>query len=217
MPAAVRGGDPDMTQPAGGLHLEQGFEIRLPVDEVVDLQQVEAFDAPQPGGFRDLRGPAIRRGPDLVGREHRGGMSETAETVADHGLCGAVHRRTVDDTAAFLDKGGHDRRAPVAQFRIGAHIERDPAAEPDRGDGGGGPRACRSRGGHHPQCRGAGKQQGPPVRVHRRPRAGCDTGDGSSRCVGLQASQPVLPAGRPRALGASARPKKPASRMTVMP
>ena len=132
VPPSVRGGDAGIAQPARRLHRLQRVEVPLPVPEVVHLQQVEAPDAPAPGGFGDLRRAVGGGGPDLVGREQARRPAQLRQRVADHRLGGAVHGRGIDHAAARLEEGGHDGAALGAQLWIVADIEGDPAAEPDR-------------------------------------------------------------------------------------
>src|SRR5215467_10442784 len=58
-------------------------------------------------------------------------MAELAEAIADDFLRRAVHRRGVDQTPSFLEKGAHDLGARIARRGVVADVERDPAAEPD--------------------------------------------------------------------------------------
>jgi hypothetical protein len=44
--ASFRGGDPDITQLAGRLHGEESPEVRLPGQQVMDLQQVKTGNPP---------------------------------------------------------------------------------------------------------------------------------------------------------------------------
>ena len=54
VPATFRGGDPDITHLAGHLHGEKGSEMRVPGEEIVDLQQVEARNPPLAERLCDL-------------------------------------------------------------------------------------------------------------------------------------------------------------------
>ena len=134
VPAAVGGGDAGIAQPARRLHGGKRVEVALPVPQIVDLQQVEARDAPAPGGLRDLRLAVGGRGPDLVGGEQARRPAQLCQRVADHRLGGAVHGRGIDHAAARLEEGGHDGAAFGPQHGIVADVEGDPAAEPDRRD-----------------------------------------------------------------------------------
>src|SRR5262245_21355651 len=69
VPAPFRGGDPHIAEPAGGLHGEQRRRMFLPGEEIVDLQQIEARNAPESAGGFELCGAGVDGGKsDLVGR-----------------------------------------------------------------------------------------------------------------------------------------------------
>ena len=132
MPAAVGGSDAGIAERPRLLHGFERVEVRLPFDQVVDLQQVEAPEPPPAGRFRDLRRAVGGAGPDLVGGEEARRTAELRERIADHRLRGPVHGRGIDHAPARLEKGGHDGAALGAEQRVAADIEGDPAAEPDR-------------------------------------------------------------------------------------
>ena len=59
VPATFRCGDADIAYSALRLHGEQGLQMLLPGDEVVDLQEVEALHAPERARSLDLRWTAF--------------------------------------------------------------------------------------------------------------------------------------------------------------
>ena len=92
---AMRGGDADVTHGTLALHLEQGFEVFLPGEQVVHLDQIEPLDTPQAAT------PSISAGPSspeevqtLVAANRPGGLPSRL-AVTDHGLGRAVHRRRI--------------------------------------------------------------------------------------------------------------------------
>src|SRR5262245_6094660 len=134
VPAPFRGGDPYIAEPAGGLHGEQRPQMPLPGEEIVDLQQIEARHAPEAsGGFDLVRAAGTGGDPDLVGRKQARRSVELGETVPNHLLGRAVHRRGIDQAPARIEERSYHVRADVARDRVVADIEGDPAAEPDRG------------------------------------------------------------------------------------
>ena len=132
VPPALRCRDAHVAQLARGLHREKRRQMLLPREQVVDLHEVEARDAPMLAGLLDLR-PAAGAGgdPDLVGGKEPRRLAELRQTVSDHFLRGAVHRRGVDHPAAGIEKVADDLGAGVASDAIVAHVERDPAAQTD--------------------------------------------------------------------------------------
>ena len=88
----------------------------VPGEQIVDLQQVEPWHAPEPAGGFDLRW-ATRAGrrPDLVGGEEAWRWLELGEAVADDVLRRAIHRRGVDHVArpARRTRASPPRRHPA--------------------------------------------------------------------------------------------------------
>ena len=124
--------DADVANLALRLHLEQLLQVPLPRDEIVHLHKVKARHAPIAARLLDLHLAACdARDPDLVGREEMPWIAELFEPVADGALCGAVHRRRIDDASAGLEERRHYSRAFLKQLRVVAHVERDPAPQSD--------------------------------------------------------------------------------------
>src|SRR5262249_25311614 len=109
--------------------------MRLPLDEVVNLQQVETLAAQQPKRALDL-GDASRP----AGRPHLGGdpefvaHAEVDGEVADGSFGSTVHGRGIDHASAELDEAPQHVALRPALPRI-ADVERLPGAETDGGDG----------------------------------------------------------------------------------
>src|SRR5262249_8776672 len=84
MATALRGRDSDEAELAGLLHAEERLEMLLPGFDVVDLEEIEARDAPQLLGLGDLRG-TLRAGrrPDFVGGEEFLRVPQLPETIAN--------------------------------------------------------------------------------------------------------------------------------------
>src|SRR4029077_9939725 len=133
--STLRRGDTHVADSTLALHGEQCGQVVLPVEQVVYLQQIEPRDAPQRAGFFDLLWPPRAGGdPDLGRRKQRRGPTQLGESVADDTLRGAVHRRGVDEAATLLEEGAHHGGALVAQLRVVAYVEGDPAPQADDGD-----------------------------------------------------------------------------------
>ena len=161
----------------------QRRELRLPVDQVVDLHQVDAVGAKEldrPFHLRDAGFTSAR--PHLGGDERLVACLHRRQHVADDALRGAVHRRGIDDRAAVgeQDPQHFDQRRPVGGAR--SDVEGPPRAAADdrqrfagrrnrarvhpvthRGVGAQGPRsgARRRRAGDEPQEFVAGHGEGP--------------------------------------------------------
>src|SRR5262245_57155903 len=92
VPAAFRGRDPYISEPARSLHGEQRPQMLFPGEEIVDLQQIEASYAPESaGGFDLVRATGAGGDPDLVGRKQARWPIELGETVTNHLLGRAIH------------------------------------------------------------------------------------------------------------------------------
>src|SRR5947208_10223498 len=134
VPTPFRGGDSYIAEPADRLHREQRPQMLLPGEEIVDLQQIEPRHAPESaGGFDLVRAAGAGGDPDLVGRKQARRLVELGETVSNHLLGRAVHRRRIDQAPAGVEEGAHHLRAGVARDRVVADIEGDPTAEPHLG------------------------------------------------------------------------------------
>ncbi len=84
MTAALRGGDPDVADLARLFHLEEHWKMLLPVDDIVNLHQVETTDVPVPTGFLDLvASVGAERGPDLVGGENPGRSAQLPQAISN--------------------------------------------------------------------------------------------------------------------------------------
>ena len=135
MPPAMRCGDTDVAHGALALHLEQGFQVRLPGEQVVHLDQVEPLDTPQTARRLDLGGPVFtRRGPDLGRREQARRPAQPTQAVTDHRLGRAIHRRRIKHAATKPEKRTQQLGALRAGRRIVADVERDRTAHADRRD-----------------------------------------------------------------------------------
>src|SRR5438874_9747213 len=106
--------------------------MRLPVEQVVDMQEIEARYAPELERALELH-PAERlaEGPDL-GRGEEPGMRYLPEHAADHGFRITVHRRGIDHRAAALEEGRKHRYQGARSRAVRRHVERDPAPHAHR-------------------------------------------------------------------------------------
>jgi len=79
--------------------------VLAPVEQVVDLQQVELLRAQTGERLVDLLGTRLTApGPDLRCVPEPGAEAEFVDQVAEHGFGATVHRRSVDHPAAALDE-----------------------------------------------------------------------------------------------------------------
>ena len=127
--------DAEIADAAGRLPLSQCPEVRSPVEEIVDLDQVEPRGAQPLERLLHLRraGVASAR-PDLRGQEELVGDRELGGEVADDRFGRAVHRRGVDHATAHLDEvPEHVFQGRPLGWRA-ADVEHAPRAEPDRGN-----------------------------------------------------------------------------------
>ena len=88
----------------------------LPREKIVNLEQVEARDAPLRLDSSICPGPAFAEEIQTLSAEKRPeGLPILPQTVADHRLRRAIHGRTVDHPAARLEERAHDLGALLAQ------------------------------------------------------------------------------------------------------
>ena len=100
----------------------------------MNLQQIETRNIPIPARRLDLaRAGGTGGGPDFVGREQTPRLAQFFQAVADDFLRRAVHRRRVDQATPCIEKIAHDFRTGFASDTVVAHVERDPAPQPDHG------------------------------------------------------------------------------------
>ena len=113
---------------------EQGFQMALPAEQIVDLHEVESGHAPKAPRLGHLFGPvALQPGPNLGGGEESVRPGHPGEAIADDLLRRAVHGRGIDHPPAVREEGRQDLRPFVAQGLVRADIEGDPAAHADHG------------------------------------------------------------------------------------
>src|SRR3546814_9565681 len=105
----------------------QRRQMRAPVEQVVNLHQVDAFRAESGEGLEHLPDAALpSAGPDL-GREERClALAERFQEVADHRFRTAVHRRTVDHAAAGLEQQAQDILEWRPLFGVRSYVEGPP-------------------------------------------------------------------------------------------
>jgi hypothetical protein len=83
-----------MTDAAGPFVFVECFQVTFPVDQVVDLHQVEFFDTPELPGRTHLLFPvADQRCPDLGGAEQGFPPADPVEAVSDDIFGRSVHWR----------------------------------------------------------------------------------------------------------------------------
>ena len=140
MAPPVGGGDADMAHAAVGFPLRQRFQMAFPAEQIMDLQQIEGAHPPQPFRFRHLADAMVLARRPYLGRGKQGiGLSQGGQAVADHRFRRSVHGRGIDHAAAHLEERGEDLRALGAGRRVVAHIEGQPTAHADDGNGRAGP------------------------------------------------------------------------------
>ena len=89
----------------GVLPAAQRREVGAPVEQVVDLHQVDAVGAQQPHRCLHLPHAFVAApGPDLGGEEGLGAAAARREQLAGRRLGAAVHRRAVEHLAAGVEQ-----------------------------------------------------------------------------------------------------------------
>jgi hypothetical protein len=129
---SVRSSEADVTNPALLLPFLQRAQVHRPVDEVVDLHQVEALDAPQLArAFHLPDAGAAADDPDLGGRKHLAASPQFREQLADHRLRRAVHRRRIDEGPAAVEERAQHRCERGAPLRVASSVKGQPGADAD--------------------------------------------------------------------------------------
>lgn len=84
--------DADMADAPGRPVIGERFQMAFPVDQIVDLHEIEFFDAPEGPRFRHLIFPVgDQRGPDLGRTEQGPPFADFIEAVSDDILGRSVH------------------------------------------------------------------------------------------------------------------------------
>ncbi len=117
-----------------GLPVAQGREMHLPVDQVVDLHEVDALRAQAPHRRFHLRDAGLAAaGPDLGGKEGRDAAGSRRKQRAGVLFGAPVHRRAVDHPATRgEERGQHTGQALVLGAARGM-VETEPGAAADDG------------------------------------------------------------------------------------
>src|SRR6185437_2893768 len=118
------------------LHPPHAGELRPPIDEVVDLHEIDDVAAEERGRPPHLLDAALLAGgPYLGGEKDLGARAELGDEIAGHAFGAAVHRRAVDHAAAAVDEALHHLAQRLARRGVAADIEGLPGAEPDHRHG----------------------------------------------------------------------------------
>ena len=130
MPPTLGGGDADVAHAPLRLHRLQRLDVGAPIEEVVDLHEIETLHAPELARILHLvDAERLEQGPHLAGGEERILVSDAGEAVADHRFGRAIHRRGIDQAAATIEEGLHHLGARGAQLFVTADIEGDPGPQ----------------------------------------------------------------------------------------
>ena len=130
--APVRGGDTDVPHPPLGLPLHQRLVVHLPVQEIMDLHEVEGLDAPKLfrlGHLADAE--RLKGGPDLGGGKETLLVLDAGEAAADHRLGSTVHGRGIHKTSTHVEEALENRLTRGQDRRVVADIEGDPRTHAD--------------------------------------------------------------------------------------
>jgi hypothetical protein len=129
-------GDADVLDPAVRLHGAKRLEMRLPVEEVVNLHQLKLLAAELCSGVGHLVDAGLLAAdPDLGGDEEAVVDAELGREIASDLLRSAVHGRRIDQPPAGVVEDLEDFRQPFHRLTvIGFLVEGLPGAHTDRGD-----------------------------------------------------------------------------------
>src|SRR5690606_31136124 len=95
--------NPDVAYRTLVFQTAQRAGMRTPVDQIVNLQQVDTRRPQKTHRLLDLRDPLVPTArPDLRGEERLIALTQLVNQVARRALRGAVHGRAVDDAGACL-------------------------------------------------------------------------------------------------------------------
>ena len=132
---SLGGGDADVAHTPLRLHRLQRLEMGIPIEEVVDLHEIETLHTPELARILHLvDAERLEQGPHLAGGEERTLVLDAGEAVADHPFGRAIHRRRIDQAPATIEEGLHHLGAGGAQLFVAADIEGDPGPQADGGN-----------------------------------------------------------------------------------
>ena len=112
-----------------------GVELGLPIDQVVNLHQVDDIGTEDSERILHLGhafAPAV--GPDLGCDEGIVATAKISQQVTGYPFCPAIHRRRIDHRGISIEKGFKDCAAAVTFGGPGPYIEAAPGADADGGD-----------------------------------------------------------------------------------
>src|SRR6516165_4597920 len=129
------GGDADVAHAPMRLHRLQRFKVGAPVEEVMNLNEIETIDAPEfARGLHLLHAKRLEHRPYLGGGEQWALSVGVLETVPNHRLGRAVHWRRIDQSPTAVEERLHDSRTIGALPFVTADIEGEPGAQADGGN-----------------------------------------------------------------------------------
>ena len=124
----------DVPERAGIARSPQGRQVRVEIQEIVDLHEIERLRAQEPMRVRELRlSGGAPGGPDLGREERPRGRLDRSQDVANPLLGAAVHRRAVDDAASGAEEAPHGSQRGVEVRTAGRHVQHLPGSEAERG------------------------------------------------------------------------------------
>ena len=128
-------GDAEVADALFVLPLPKRREMRAPVDEVVDLHQVEARDAQKLHGLAHLGDAGLSPAdPDLGGDERLlARRLHLREEIADDAFGRAIHRRGIDDRAAAFEERVQDAGERRSFLDALPDVEALPGSQADDG------------------------------------------------------------------------------------
>ena len=132
MRSSVRGRNADIAYLALLLPLPEGRKVGFPILQVVNLHQVHYRNTHELHGFLHLLNAVLFSiDPHLGCGEKFLFILNLFKQLADHGLGAAVHRRRINDRAAFIEENLQDLPQLRHGSRIIAHIEGAGGPHPD--------------------------------------------------------------------------------------
>jgi len=135
MAPALGGGDADVAHASLRLHLLQRLDVSAPVEQVVDLHEIEPLDAPVfAGGLHLVHAERLEQGPHLAGGKESGPILDAREAVADYRFGRPIHGRGIDQAPAAVEEGLHHLRTRGAQPFVIADIKGDPGSQANGGN-----------------------------------------------------------------------------------
>jgi hypothetical protein len=125
-------GDADIADPTFAPEPPQCREMHAPIDQIVDLHQVDDVAAQQACRALHLRKAGLASGnPHFGGEKSAWPRAKRGDEVARDTLGAAIHRRAVHHSCFGSEQPAQDLTQRPARGFVGSDIENRPSAQTD--------------------------------------------------------------------------------------